>query len=48
MRGLSRRGSISSGRWCDCPARLTTEDVASLDPLVRDRLMTTLQIPRRR
>jgi predicted anti-sigma-YlaC factor YlaD len=28
--------------------RLTTEDVATLDPLVRDRLMTTLQIPRRR
>jgi anti-sigma factor RsiW len=28
--------------------RLTTEDVASLDPYVRDRLMATLVIPRRR
>ena len=28
--------------------RLTAADVASLDPLLRDRLMTTLQIPRRR
>jgi predicted anti-sigma-YlaC factor YlaD len=28
--------------------RLTPEDVASLDPLVRDRLLATLQIPRRR
>lgn len=28
--------------------RLTAEDVASLDPYVRDRLMATLQIPRRR
>jgi anti-sigma factor RsiW len=28
--------------------RLTPEDVASVDPLVRDRLLATLQIPRRR
>jgi predicted anti-sigma-YlaC factor YlaD len=28
--------------------RLTAEDVASLDPLLRDRLMATLRIPRRR
>ena len=28
--------------------RLTPADVASLDPLIRDRLMTTLRIPRRR
>ncbi|HET8624318.1 MAG TPA: zf-HC2 domain-containing protein [Gemmatimonadales bacterium] len=28
--------------------RLTAADVASLDPLQLDRLMTTLQIPRRR
>ena len=28
--------------------RLTAADVASLDPLVRDRLLSTLRIPRRR
>lgn len=28
--------------------KLTAADVASLDPLIRDRLLTTLQIPRRR
>jgi anti-sigma factor RsiW len=28
--------------------RLTAVDVASLDPLVRDRLLSTLRIPRRR
>ena len=28
--------------------RLSPADVAGLDPLIRDRLMTTLQIPRRR
>jgi predicted anti-sigma-YlaC factor YlaD len=28
--------------------RLTAEDVASLDPLLRDRLVATLRIPRRR
>jgi anti-sigma factor RsiW len=28
--------------------RLTPEDVASIDPLIRDRLMATLRIPRRR
>jgi predicted anti-sigma-YlaC factor YlaD len=28
--------------------RLTTEDVASIDPLIRDRLAATLRIPRRR
>ena len=28
--------------------RLTAADVASLDPLVRDRLLSTLLIPRRR
>jgi predicted anti-sigma-YlaC factor YlaD len=28
--------------------RLTGEDVAEVDPLIRDRLMTTLQAPRRR
>jgi anti-sigma factor (TIGR02949 family) len=28
--------------------RLTSADVASLDSLIRDRLMTTLRIPRRR
>ena len=28
--------------------RLTAEDVASLDPLLRDRLLATLRIPRRR
>lgn len=28
--------------------RLSTEDVARIDPLVRDRLMATLRIPRRR
>jgi anti-sigma factor RsiW len=28
--------------------RLTADDVASLDPLVRDRLMTLLRIPRRK
>lgn len=28
--------------------RLSAEDVANLDPYVRDRLMTTLVIPRRR
>ena len=28
--------------------RLSPVDVASLDPLVRDRLMATLRIPRRR
>lgn len=29
-------------------ARLSAADVASLDPLVRDRLMSTLRAPRRR
>ena len=29
-------------------SRLTTADVAGLDPLIRDRLMSTLQIPHRR
>jgi anti-sigma factor RsiW len=28
--------------------RLSPTDVASLDPLIRDRLMATLRIPRRR
>ena len=28
--------------------RLSAADVASLDPLVRDRLMATLRVPRRR
>jgi predicted anti-sigma-YlaC factor YlaD len=28
--------------------RLKPEDVASIDPLIRDRLMTTLRSPRRR
>jgi anti-sigma factor RsiW len=28
--------------------RLTAADVADVDPLIRDRLMATLQIPRRR
>jgi anti-sigma factor RsiW len=28
--------------------RLTPEDVASLDPLIRDRVLATLRIPRRR
>lgn len=28
--------------------RLTPEDVSSLEPLVRDRLLATLRIPRRR
>jgi anti-sigma factor RsiW len=28
--------------------RLTAADVTSIDPLIRDRLMTTLRIPRRR
>jgi predicted anti-sigma-YlaC factor YlaD len=28
--------------------RLTAADVAVVDPLIRDRLMTTLRIPRRR
>jgi len=28
--------------------RLSPEDVTSLDPLIRDRLMATLRIPRRR
>jgi hypothetical protein len=28
--------------------RLSPADVASLDPLIRDRLMATLRIPRRR
>jgi anti-sigma factor RsiW len=28
--------------------RLTVSDVASTDPLIRDRLMATLRIPRRR
>ena len=28
--------------------RLTAADVASIDPLIRDRLLTTLRIPRRR
>ena len=28
--------------------RLSPADVADLDPLIRDRLMTTLRIPRRR
>jgi predicted anti-sigma-YlaC factor YlaD len=28
--------------------RLTTADVADVDPLIRDRLTATLQIPRRR
>jgi anti-sigma factor RsiW len=28
--------------------RLTAADVASIDPLIRDRLMSTLRIPRRR
>jgi predicted anti-sigma-YlaC factor YlaD len=28
--------------------RLTAADVASIDPLIRDRLLSTLRIPRRR
>jgi anti-sigma factor RsiW len=28
--------------------RIEPADVASLDPLIRDRMMTTLRIPRRR
>ena len=28
--------------------RLTAEDIASLDPLLRDRLLATLRTPRRR
>ena len=28
--------------------RLTATDVASIDPLIRDRLLSTLRIPRRR
>jgi predicted anti-sigma-YlaC factor YlaD len=28
--------------------RLTVEDVANTDPLIRDRLLATLRIPRRR
>jgi anti-sigma factor RsiW len=28
--------------------RLTAADVANIDPLIRDRLMSTLRIPRRR
>jgi anti-sigma factor RsiW len=28
--------------------RLTAADVASLDPLIRDRLMATFRVPRRR
>jgi predicted anti-sigma-YlaC factor YlaD len=28
--------------------RLTPEDIASIDPLIRDRLEATLRIPRRR
>jgi hypothetical protein len=28
--------------------RLTAADVASIDPLIRDRLMSTLRVPRRR
>jgi anti-sigma factor RsiW len=28
--------------------RISPADVASIDPLIRDRLMTTLRIPRRR
>jgi predicted anti-sigma-YlaC factor YlaD len=28
--------------------RLTPEDVASIEPLIRDRLVATLRIPRRR
>jgi anti-sigma factor RsiW len=28
--------------------RLTAADIASIDPLIRDRLMSTLRVPRRR
>ena len=32
----------------DLAGRLTAADVARIDPLIRDRLMATLRIPRRR
>lgn len=43
------RAALSQWRSViDLAGRLSTADVASLDPLVRDRLLSALTLPRRR